>query len=321
MDEIDGMNNGDKGGINSLIKLIRPKKTKKQREEILSMNPIICIGNSHVDKKIKELMHVCNTLCLNTPSSTQISSILNETIDIKKYNISKILTFINNDLRKLNLIINATHKTNITHSTLDGLFTNNSIIDDVKSQTKSLLNEESSMEHHIKINETDRTIIGLLWHENVIDILDKMGGNNLDLYLKILENISFADYIDRITFQKQIWEFNEMSSLIKTMYNNKILHESNVHNHAVTDIRFTKVLTKYSTEYNNMVFVTSVCQKLMMDKNDLLHYFIDLQESHTFNEIVEKMIPCELGKLDISRLYKYLNVVKYGEPIEDICFD
>ena len=31
MDEIDGMNSGDKGGINSLIKLIRPKKTKKQK--------------------------------------------------------------------------------------------------------------------------------------------------------------------------------------------------------------------------------------------------------------------------------------------------
>ena len=28
MDEIDGMNSGDKGGINTLIKLIRPKKTK-----------------------------------------------------------------------------------------------------------------------------------------------------------------------------------------------------------------------------------------------------------------------------------------------------
>jgi replication factor C subunit 1 len=33
MDEIDGMNNGDKGGINTLIKLIRPKKTKKQKQE------------------------------------------------------------------------------------------------------------------------------------------------------------------------------------------------------------------------------------------------------------------------------------------------
>ena len=30
MDEIDGMNNGDKGGINSLIKLIRPKKQKSK---------------------------------------------------------------------------------------------------------------------------------------------------------------------------------------------------------------------------------------------------------------------------------------------------
>ena len=31
MDEIDGMNSGDKGGINTLIKIIRPKKTKKQK--------------------------------------------------------------------------------------------------------------------------------------------------------------------------------------------------------------------------------------------------------------------------------------------------
>ena len=45
MDEIDGMNNGDKGGITALIKMIRQKKTKKQRLENMTMNPIICIGN------------------------------------------------------------------------------------------------------------------------------------------------------------------------------------------------------------------------------------------------------------------------------------
>lgn len=32
MDEIDGMNSGDKGGINTLIKLIRPKKNKKTKK-------------------------------------------------------------------------------------------------------------------------------------------------------------------------------------------------------------------------------------------------------------------------------------------------
>ena len=56
MDEIDGMNNGDKGGINTLIKLIRPKKTKKQKQEEITINPIICIGNYYMDKKIKELI-------------------------------------------------------------------------------------------------------------------------------------------------------------------------------------------------------------------------------------------------------------------------
>ena len=48
MDEIDGMNNGDKGGINALIKLIRQKKTQKQRLESMTLNPIICIGNYYL---------------------------------------------------------------------------------------------------------------------------------------------------------------------------------------------------------------------------------------------------------------------------------
>jgi Cdc6-like AAA superfamily ATPase len=69
MDEIDGMNNGDKGGINSLIKLIRPKKTKKQKLEEITLNPIICIGNYHIDKKIKELMKVCYSYEIKNPSN------------------------------------------------------------------------------------------------------------------------------------------------------------------------------------------------------------------------------------------------------------
>ena len=46
---------------------------------------------------------------------------------------------------------------------------------------------------------------------------------NINLYLNV-DNITYSDYIDRITFQKQIWVFNEMSSLVKTMYNNHIYH-------------------------------------------------------------------------------------------------
>ena len=36
------------------------------------------------------------------------------------------------------------------------------------------------------------------------------------------------------------------------------------------EVRFTKVLTKYSTEYNNALFIQGLSQELMMDKNDII---------------------------------------------------
>ena len=80
MDDIDGMNNGDKGGINSLIRLIRPKKTKKQKLEEITVNPIICIGNYHIDKKIKELMKVCHTFELKSITEKQVIYIIKKII-------------------------------------------------------------------------------------------------------------------------------------------------------------------------------------------------------------------------------------------------
>ena len=92
MDEIDGMNNGDKGGINTLIKLIRPKKTKKQKLEEVTINPIICIGNYRVDKKIKELMKVCNTVELKTPNVIQTHNIVDLLLPSIEQNIKTKIT-------------------------------------------------------------------------------------------------------------------------------------------------------------------------------------------------------------------------------------
>ena len=125
MDEIDGMNNGDKGGINSLIKLIRPKKTKKQKLEEITMNPIICIGNYRVDKKIKELMKVCNTVELKTPNQNQILSMINMLLpNIDREIVGKLVNYIQGDLRKLNNMVNLyKNKPDIfTCQTIDNIF-------------------------------------------------------------------------------------------------------------------------------------------------------------------------------------------------------
>ena len=105
MDEIDGMNNGDKGGINSLIKLIRPKKTKKQKNEDITYNPIICIGNYHIDKKIKELMKVCVPIELKQPTNEQVLNIIESVMPELDSNLKiKITDFLKGDLRKLSSI-------------------------------------------------------------------------------------------------------------------------------------------------------------------------------------------------------------------------
>jgi predicted ATPase len=314
MDEIDGMNNGDKGGINSLIKLIRPKKTKKQKLEEVSMNPIICIGNYHIDKKIKELMKVCNVVELKTPSSVQISGIIKTLIPTIEDTIkTKIINYVQGDIRKLNNIYNIyISKNDIFESDIiDDIFQLNSYNDDTKKITNKLINNNYKIDEHLTImNETDRTIVGLLWHENIIDVLGKTDKSiSIPFYIKQLDNMCFSDYIDRITFQKQIWQFNEMSSLIKTFKNNKLYHESfkKKQKYNPTEVRFTKVLTKYSTEYNNSLFIQNLCQQLGMDKKDLFSFFLELKNKYDDTQLLLLFENYEITKLDINRIYRYLD--------------
>lgn len=321
MDEIDGMNSGDKGGITSLIKLIRQKKTKKQKLEDVTLNPIICIGNYAFDKKMKELMKVCNVFELKTPTDLQISSLL---CDIPNPRLKRpILDYIQGDLRKLQFIqqLNAKTPELLTEDLINNILHYKSLNEDSKKITKHLINQNMSIEkHNTSVNETDRTIVALLWHENIVDMIQKQPVHkSYPFYLKILDNMCFADYIDRITFQNQIWQFNEMSSLMKTFYNNKLYHDTFPESAGKFDpdeVRFTKVLTKYSTEYNNQQFIYAMSQDLDMDKKDVIAFFQELRMffGNDFQNQAELMNSVEalfeghnIRKLDIKRMYRYLD--------------
>jgi len=312
MDEIDGMNNGDKGGINALIKLIRPKKTKKQKLEEFTLNPIICVGNYHIDKKIKELMKVSYVIEMPTPTLQQINNIITILMpNIADEMKTNIITFVQGDLRKLKSLyeLYKNDENMLNNDVFYNIFQKKSYNDDTRNITKNLLTENYNLNEHLTImNETDRTIVALLWHENIIDtIATKDKRVSIPFYSEVLDNICFADYIDRITFQKQIWQFNEMSSIVKTFKNNKLFHDTFEQYTKPNDIiRFTKVLTKYSTEYNNVTFIQNLCQELGMDKRDLFAFFSNLSQKHTEQEIIALFENFDISKLDINRMYRYL---------------
>ena len=208
-------------------------------------------------------------------------------------------------------------------------FKTKSYNEDTKEITKKLINCQVTLDEHVTImNETDRTIVSLLWHENIIDVIGKQPKEqSIPFYLTLLSNMCFADYIDRITFQKQIWQFNEMSSLVKTFKNNSLYHElfqqinakkKNKQKFNPTEVRFTKVLTKYSTEYNNSIFIQNLCQQLAMDKKDMFAFFLDIKNKYPAgdSEILSLFENYEISKLDINRIYRYLD--KYTkEDAED----
>jgi len=324
MDEIDGMNNGDKGGIDALIKLVRQKKTKKQKLENTTMNPIFCIGNHEQDKKIRELMKACFVFELRSPNRLQMSTLLKSSFPILQETLqSDMLDYIQGDLRKLKFLCQlGKKKPDLLNSySLQSIFQIKLGNEDAKKITWKLLQKNIPLkEHTIFMNETDRTTVSLLWHENIASCLSQLSYKvAFPFYNRLLDNICFADYISRITFQSQIWQFNEMGSLIKTFYNNKLYHEQCPpikHSLKLEQIEFTKVLTKYSTEYNNQLFLLNIGQKLNMDKKDYNNLFQELRiilGDNFYNEndklaLIQDWIQrSDLDLLDIKRMYRFLD--------------
>lgn len=356
MDEIDGMNHSDKGGINTLIRVIRQKKTKKQKSEEIAWNPIICIGNYYTDKKVRELMRVCHTFELKRPTQQQMVRLVMHLLAPQQpanIDAEKIAQYVQGDLRKLNAYIRM-YKQNralcLSPISESVLLKQKSFVDNVKSITKRLFTRKHEIpDHSLIMNETDRTTVALLLHENIIDAIAAAPMSatattelRLRKYQEILQNICFSDYMDRITFQSQIWQFNELTSLIKTFYNHSLFHAAFPGTPPLHDIRFTKVLTKYSTEYNNTLFVYGLCQQLELDQSDLVTFFHELRNNvdhalrrkpqsespspspwppisdTAFDAAVvahaeRTLEPYNVSKLLIKRMYRYLDVPVRGD--------
>lgn len=396
IDDTDSLSISDKAALTTLIKLVRPKKTKKQQTEAFNTIPIIFVGNMMIDKNLKDLIHVCHTFEMYPPTREQMTHIVKDvfpSLTVHPRDCDDLVDYLGEDLAKLSLTQEYYHDTpgELLLSDIRTLFVRKTKNTDRAQKIQQLYHHDIPLKYHSQfINETDRTTVSLLWHENVIDILKYLpadhtgaglspheptllasatnsgggapasatnpnsnntkkpkkasssssssstskrkpskagldsatgvaatafaslsasvvpgashsaemgllGGVNhslarsLPVYVRMLDNICYSDFIDRTTFQKQVWKLNEISSIIKTFKNNHLLHlecfchkfEASQPTPATTfepllpkEIRFTKILTKYSSEYNNFWFIRNLCQTLGIDKNDLLEQAI-----------------------------------------------
>lgn len=182
------------------------------------------------------------------------------------------------------------------------------------------INIENILNKNNKVNtfEFDKSIQSLLLHENIINNLTK---NNINFYYNFLINFCNGDYYDRISFQKQIWLYNDITFYIKFIINILLYNKENI-TIEKNDIRFTKILTKYSNEYNNNNFINDICNKLYLTNKELYNlcinnnlYIKSIQET---NEKELHNLPIKLSQKDLYlnklsqkdlvRLYKIYNI-------------
>ena len=215
IDDIDILNNNEKKILNELIKKLKLYKKKESKTF-----KFIFIGINQYDKKVKELMNLCNVIHLK---------------DNK------------NDYEK-NIQVNI----------------------------------KNVIEQKIKINyfvENEKATQCLMFHENVINNLKK---EDMHFYLQFLNNYCSGDYYDRVSFQKQLWIYNEMSYYLKMIHNYYLYINSNIRiKSQKEDYRFTKVLTKYSNEYNNQKFIIDLCNRLNISKKQLFTMKYELTFTET----------------------------------------
>ena len=314
LDEIELIQDEDKSFMKKIIKLVRPKTTKKQQTEEKINMPIICVGTNISDKKNCELSDVCKVFELKEPSQLQIKKLVCSLMPLlREPDISRVIKYVGSNLHKISSLYSIYLNGKMDKYILDILL-NDTVENgwkDVKQVVKNIFNNSFNISQHSQIiNEPDRNIASLIWHENVIDLLsirsDEDLKNSLRVYALILKNICFADCVNRITFQCQIWGFNELCSIIKTLYCNNILRNNlDVKKHC-TDIRFTKILTKYSYEYNNCMFINDMCNILTVDKKDMILLFSTLQKNKGSGiyDIINKY---DISALNIRRINKYIN--------------
>lgn len=280
MDDIENIHYTDKNILTLLVKLIRPKKTKKQQAEAYSINPIVFIANRVKDKKIIELMSSTINIEIGDVPIHYCRDLIHERLPlVDKITETNILNLCNNNLSTLTEVLHF-YKNKIFIKDNLNYITNNT----TKDITQNILvNDCRISEFNNMISEGDRTIISLLYHENISRILDILPNDiKISIYSIIISNICICDYIDRFIFQKQIWELTELSNLIKIFYNNLLLRQ--IHKvDSMMDIQFTKVLTKYSSEYNNYTFLVKLCKQLSCNKKDI--YLIIDSNDKLFNRM------------------------------------
>lgn len=238
LDEIDGLSNGEKGGLQSLLTYLREWKPSNPGV------PVIFISNTIQQRVLQMISRHCLTIKVGMADETQIQRLIGHDIPSRWKQIS------GGDLRPL---LRGEYEKRPKYEDDEEL---NMIPDGVVPLAKWCLYSEMDPFLVLEMENNDSNLAGLVIIENLPDRLEGVKGNtreSWDFYVKLFKCIQESDYADYWAFFYQTWRLLGLSQDVKLNTINLFLNQFakwEKEEPSLESIRYTPVLTKQSALFN-----------------------------------------------------------------------
>jgi len=234
LDEMDGLSQGEKGGLQELLDYLKSKRSFKDDA------PLFLICNVMEGRVMQQLLKHCLVRHVSMPQKAALDKFYKQPISESLYRLG--------DIRKVSqgLLCQGTREA-YEQNKQDDLDKNIHIA--IRAAWFTLF-EAWGASDELDLETKDANLAGLLFHQNLPLYLQKAP---FELYEQILEYIRWSDRADFWAFFHQCWNLLPLSYHLKLKYPNIILQKYPKPDQipGLNDLVYTQVLTKQSALFNS----------------------------------------------------------------------
>ena len=247
LDEMDGLSQGEKGGLQELLDYLKSKRNFAEDA------PLILICNVLEGRIMQQLLKYCCVHYVSMPARSALASFFKKDITDQLYNLG--------DIRKVSqsLLYDEAHEGYAAgkQEELD-----KSIHVAIRAAWYTLF-ETWGENDELDLETKDANLAGLLFHQNLPLYLgtgetddrvkSKATTATLTTYEELLDLMRWSDRADFWAFFHQCWNLLPLSYHMKLKYPNQILaaYAKPDKIPAVDELQYTQVLTKQSALFNS----------------------------------------------------------------------
>lgn len=235
LDEIDGLSDGDKGGLSQLLLFLRDWR------EGDSSHPLILICNNLHGRKMEQIRRICTTMTLDPPKPDVIQETLRGKHSLPQ-SVAECgdLRVIFRHLQGFPVLDQHVHieDSNCTSASLEWAW--------------HCLHAEQDPYLNIALENNEANLAGLVLHENTPKRLEGFD-DALELQKRLFRILQVSDWADFWAFFYQCWQILPLTQQLKLKVTNQIFNQigdPKKEPPPPEDLTFTRVLSRQSALFN-----------------------------------------------------------------------